>query len=169
MNGDWLDFKAIKDGANVEAVLEHLGLKEHLKAHGMERVGWCPFGSEHGKKDSFSVNVEKKNFQCFVCKARGSVIDLVAKMKNVNLRESATMIAMMSDGKASEPQKSESQKDEKRPYGKRESLVDTQRKTPSVMSFSVASRLVNEKKINSDDLLVIDMTVGMEWTKENKE
>lgn len=57
---DWLDFKAIKEGADVRAVLSHFDLLPHLEVRGDELVGWCPLGEEHGKKDSFSVNVEKR-------------------------------------------------------------------------------------------------------------
>lgn len=56
----WLDFKAIKEKADARAVLSQFGLLEHLEERGAELTGWCPFGDEHGKKDSFSMNVEKK-------------------------------------------------------------------------------------------------------------
>jgi len=59
----WLDFKAIKERADTRAVLSHFGLLEHLEERGAELTGWCPFGEEHGKKDSFSMNVEKKTFK----------------------------------------------------------------------------------------------------------
>lgn len=58
----WLDFKAIKEKADARAVLSHFGLLEHLEERDAELAGWCPFGDEHGKKYSFSVNVEKKRF-----------------------------------------------------------------------------------------------------------
>lgn len=54
----WVDFKAIKESVDVRRVLSHFGLLEHLEARGAELVGWCPLGEEHGKKDSFSMNME---------------------------------------------------------------------------------------------------------------
>ena len=80
INGAYLDFKEIKAKADVRKILDTLGILEHLEEHGAELSGWCPLGKEHGKADSFSVNVEKRNFQCFACKARGSLLDLVAKL-----------------------------------------------------------------------------------------
>ena len=94
----WLDFKAIKEKSDARAVLSQCELLEHLEERGAELSGWCPFGDEHGKKDSFSMNVEKKTFQCFACKARGSLLDFVAKFRNIDLREAAQWVASMGGG-----------------------------------------------------------------------
>ncbi len=115
-NEDWLDFKAIKEQADVRKVLAHFGLLEYLEARGAELVGWCPFGEEHGKKDSFSINVEKKNFQCFACKARGSLLDFVGKFQNGHLREAAHTVLGIMGG--SEEQANNEHKSGGRPYGK---------------------------------------------------
>lgn len=187
MSGDeWLDFKVIKNSADAHKVLSHFGLLEHLEERGAELVGWCPFGEEHGKKDSFSVNIEKKAFQCFACKARGSLLDLVAKLQNGNLREAAhTVIAIMGGGEAGE------KKSGGRPYGKsktdsaaREVVSETSgpastpmelgydagEEIPPVMSFSLASRLIIANAINPAHLLVVNMdAVGIEWKKAKKE
>jgi DNA primase len=75
-------------------------------------------GAEHGKRDSFSVNVEKKNFQCFACKARGSLLDFVAKFKGATLREAGEMIVSIMGSVPSAPitERIEKKK-EGRPYG----------------------------------------------------
>ena len=39
----------------------------------------------HGKGDSLAINVEKKTFQCFSCKKRGSIIDFVKAYRDVNI------------------------------------------------------------------------------------
>ena len=168
----WLDFKAIKESTDARKVLSHFGLLEHLEERGAELVGWCPFGEEHGKKDSFSVNVEKKAFQCFACKARGSVLDMVTKLQNGNLREAAqTVLSIMGDGEQ------EREKSGGRPYGNgkkesaaRENGAEAGADIPAVMSFSLASRLIIANKINPGHLLVVAMdAVGIEWKKAKKE
>lgn len=167
----WLDFKAIKEKADARAVLSHFGLLEHLEERGAELSGWCPFGDEHGKKDSFSINVEKKTFQCFACKARGSLLDFVAKFRNIDLREAAQWVVSLGGG---------SVRDEKsggRPYGKgkgesvaRENVAESGGDIPAVMSFSLASRLIIAKSINPAHLLVVNMdAAGIEWKKARKE
>ena len=163
----WLDFKAIKERADTRAVLSHFGLLEHLEERGAELTGWCPFGDEHGKKDSFSMNVEKKTFQCFACKARGSLLDFVAKFRNIDLREAAQWVASMGGGEIRE------KKSGGRPYGNgkkessaRENVAEASVDIPAVMSFSLASRLIIANKINPAHLLVVNMdAVGIEWKK----
>lgn len=167
----WLDFKAIKEKADARAVLSHFGLLEHLEERGAELTGWCPFGEEHGKKDSFSMNVEKKTFQCFACKARGSLLDFVAKFQNIDLREAAQWVASMGDGAI------RGEKSGGRPYGKsktesvaRENVAEASADIPAVMSFSLASRLIIANAINPAHLLVMNMdAVGIEWQKAKKE
>lgn len=174
-----LNFKEIKEQADVRKVLSHCGLLEHLEARGDELVGWCPFGEEHGKKDSFSMNVEKKNFQCFSCKARGSILDFVAKLKNGTLREAAKIVLDMMGASG---EKEEKKKSGGRPYGKnaegegrkaaiRESVVgEAGEDIPPVMSFSLASRLIIADKIKPEHLLVVVMdAVGIEWKKAKKD
>jgi hypothetical protein len=114
---DWLDFKDIKARADVRPVLEHFGILEHLEERGAELVGWCPFGKEHGKADSFAFNVEKRSFQCFACKARGSVLDFIGKHQGVGLRDAAK-IALDILGDKATPQEEKRPEAKGRPYGK---------------------------------------------------
>lgn len=171
----WLDFNAIKEKADVRAVLSHFGLLGYLEEHGAELTGWCPFGDEHGNKDSFSINVEKKIFQCFACKMRGGLLDFVAKFANFGLREAAqTVQSIMGDGEKKEEKKGG------RPYGvwKKEKAVcetvaDEREERadifPAVMPFSLASRLISGKKINPDCLLVLNLdAVGFEFIRPFK-
>ncbi len=152
----WLDFKVIKEKTDVRLVLSNCGLLEHLEERGAERVGWCPFGDEHGKKDSFSMNVEKKTFQCFACKARGNVLDFVAKFRNANLREAAQWVLSLTHGDE-EPEKGK----KGRPYGKEEATPHPPKgeDIPVVMSFSVASRLTIGEKLHPETLPVIDLSI----------
>lgn len=96
----WLDFRSIKENADVHFVLSEFALLQHLEEKGAELVGCCPFG-QHGKKDSFSFNVEKKTFQCFSCKKKGSVLDFVQQFvafrdkRPCGLREAGQLLVAM--------------------------------------------------------------------------
>lgn len=116
-NQDWLDFKSIKARVQVRPVLEHFGILEHLEERGAELVGWCPLGREHGKADSFAFNVEKRSFQCFACKARGSVLDFIAKHQDIGLRDAAK-IALGLLGEDPEAPEGKPEAAKGRPYGK---------------------------------------------------
>jgi hypothetical protein len=116
---DWIDFKEVKARVEVRPVLEHFGILEHLEERGPELVGWCPFGKEHGKADSFAFNVEKRSFQCFACKARGSVLDFIAKYQGVSLRDAARIaLDILGEGDTATPQEEERPGAKSRPYGK---------------------------------------------------
>ncbi|MCP3851283.1 MAG: DNA repair protein RadC [Gammaproteobacteria bacterium] len=92
------DFNQIKNDADIERILRHYGIRDSLKSRGDERVGRCMLGKKgHGKKDSFAFNVEKKTFQCFSCKKRGSVIDFVRFHEGLTLPESAEKIVQIMD------------------------------------------------------------------------
>jgi hypothetical protein len=176
---DSLDFKAIKEGADIRKVLSHFGVFKHLEARGSELVGWCPFGEEHGKKDSFSMNVEKQKFQCFACKEKGSILDFVMALKKCDLRDAARTVLSIMEGGEKEEQKSGG-----RPYGKSRpentpqkgvpdipgAVAEAGEDVPPVMSFSLASRLIIANKIKPEHLLVVDMdAVGIEWKKAKRE
>lgn len=113
----WLDFKEIKAKMQVKPVLEYFGILEYLEERGPELVGWCPLGKEHGKGDSFAFNTEKRSFQCFACKARGSVLDFIGKYRDVNLREAAK-IALEILGEKPEAPEGKRPEPKGRPYGK---------------------------------------------------
>jgi hypothetical protein len=115
---EWIDFKEIKARAQVRPVLDRFGILEHLEERGAELIGWCPFGREHGKADSFAFNTEKRSFQCFACKARGSVLDFVAKHQGVTLREAAKIVLdIMGEGGAARPAEERQSATKGRPYG----------------------------------------------------
>lgn len=163
----WLDFKAIKEKADVRAVLSEFGLLEHLEAHGAELVGWCPFGDEHGKKDSFSFNAEKKTFQCFACKARGSLLDFVAKFQNVDLRMAAQWVHSFFSLAHNEVKEETSGG---RPYRKDKSAENEVLEIQAVMPFALAARLIIQKKLDPTNWLVVDVgALGFERMKRNPE
>lgn len=87
MATQWVDFRAVKHAVSVQQVLAHYGIT-WLKRSGKELRGRCPIHRGEGA-DAFHVNLEKNCFQCFSCKARGNVLDLVAAMEQCNVREAA--------------------------------------------------------------------------------
>ena len=93
----WLDFAEIKHNADTIRILQGLGLLDSLDENGDELVGWCPIGTrKHGKRDSFHVYVDRKTFKCFACKNRGSLLDLVARVRELPLRQAAEhVVAIM--------------------------------------------------------------------------
>lgn len=103
-----LNFKEIKTAANVTDVLAHFELLEALTQRttkqGKELVGWCPLGTKrHGKRDSFSINPESKIFQCFACKEKGTILDFVALVAKLHIRDAAALVAQISTGTSPEP------------------------------------------------------------------
>lgn len=85
----WVDFKLIKEAVTMEMVLVQYGIADVVRK-GNEVRGACPFHNSKSKT-SFSVNLEKNTFCCFAanCKARGNVLDFVAKMEDCTVRDAA--------------------------------------------------------------------------------
>lgn len=80
----------------VRKYLAHLGCLTRLKGSGAQRRGPCPI---HAAKDarhrSFSVNLDKKVFQCFhpPCGAHGNLLDLWAAVHGLPLHQAARHLA----------------------------------------------------------------------------
>ena len=89
MPAAWIDFSALKDAARFEPVLAHYGIR--LIGSGAERSALCPFHDE--KNPSFRVHLERKIFNCFGCGEKGNILDFVAKLENVPLKEAAYILA----------------------------------------------------------------------------
>ena len=89
MTGKPIDFCAIKDQARFETVLAIYGLE--IRGYGAERMTWCPFHDD--RSPSCSINLEKKIFHCLACGEKGTILDLVAKMEQCSVSESAQLLA----------------------------------------------------------------------------
>lgn len=76
----WIDFKELRSKLNFEAVLTHYGVA--VKKNGVQHLGLCPLPGHQGSRNaqSFSANLEKGIFQCFVCRAKGNVLDFAVLM-----------------------------------------------------------------------------------------
>ena len=84
---EWVSFEDIKSRVSIEDVLDHYGVQ--LRRRRDELTGRCPFPQHEDQRASFSANTAKNVFQCFAgsCGAKGNVLDFVAKMEGVDIRE----------------------------------------------------------------------------------
>jgi len=82
-------FAELKERLNLAQVLGRYGsLEENTTTLAMR----CPFhNNDH--KPSLHWWENDKHFYCFGCKAHGDVIDFVAKMERVSIKDAATMLA----------------------------------------------------------------------------
>lgn len=98
MGSDWVDFRAVKESAAIQQVLDRYGV--HLRHVGRDELrGRCPLPTHTSQNsiDSFSVNVDLNAWCCqsSSCmnarggRAGGNVLDLVALMERCSLREAA--------------------------------------------------------------------------------
>lgn len=91
-NKNWVLFKDIKQKVTMEMVLRRYGIFDGLKLAGNNLTGCCPI---HGGSNprQFSVSLERNVFNCFGnCKGGGNVLDFVAKMEKVTVREAAVLL-----------------------------------------------------------------------------
>lgn len=80
MAKNWLNFETIRDELNFTAVLNHYGFtfpagKPQVTVH-------CPFHDDG--KPSCGVNLDKKLFNCWSCKASGNILDFVTMMEGLD-------------------------------------------------------------------------------------
>jgi DNA primase len=84
---DWVDFRLIKQAVSMPMVLDHYGIN-WLRKKDDELRGRCPIHHGQGER-SFHVNLTKNAYQCFSCKSKGNVLDLVAAMEGCSVRDAA--------------------------------------------------------------------------------
>jgi DNA primase len=91
MEGEWVDFRVIKEAVTIDMVLDRYGIV--LKKSGHELRGKCPIHLGTNNKH-FTANVSKNVFKCFFaqCGAHGNVLDLVAAMDRCSVREAAVKL-----------------------------------------------------------------------------
>jgi hypothetical protein len=87
----WLDFTHIKTQLPLSRVLDHLGLTPRLKGAGPQRRCACPIHRGDGRGRTFSVNLDRNQYQCFDtrCHSQGDVIDLWAALHRMTVRDAA--------------------------------------------------------------------------------
>jgi transposase len=87
----WLDFTHIKTQLPLSRVLDHLGLTPRLKGADPQRRCACPIHRGDGRGRTFSVNLDRNQYQCFDtrCQSQGDVIDLWAALHRMTVRDAA--------------------------------------------------------------------------------
>lgn len=85
----WVDFNLIKAAVTMEMLVVQYGITSLARA-GDELRGVCPIHEGKSKRE-FAVNLVKNTFCCFAptCKARGNVLDFVAKMERCSVKDAA--------------------------------------------------------------------------------
>jgi DNA primase len=84
--GTWIDYKKLRESLNVVQVLQHYRVQ--FKRKGTQVQAKCPLPGhpEESTSLSFSINVEKRVFQCFGCGASGNILDFIARMQGKDPR-----------------------------------------------------------------------------------
>jgi DNA primase len=83
----WVDYRQVKEQVSMQMVLDHYQISD-LKPVGDNLRGKCPIHQGEGTR-AFNVSLSKNNFQCFSCKAKGNILDLVAALEKLSVREAA--------------------------------------------------------------------------------
>ena len=89
MGKDWVDFRQVKQAVSMQMIVDRYGIE--LKRRGNELRGRCPIHKGDGDR-VFHVNTSKNVFNCFSCKARGNVLDLVAALEQCSVRDAALLL-----------------------------------------------------------------------------
>ena len=80
----WVNFQTVRENLDFTEVLAHFGFQ--TKANGQDQVKiHCPFHDD--SNPSCGVNLSKKVFQCWSCKAKGNVLDFYARMEGFDPEE----------------------------------------------------------------------------------
>jgi DNA primase len=88
MQKGFVPFAEVKRAVSLEAILERYELLPSLTRKGMNLAGPCPFCKGSSGRQ-FQVNLVKKAWYCFGCKAGGNILDFVAKKEEVSIRTAA--------------------------------------------------------------------------------
>jgi DNA primase len=82
-------YQDIKKRVTMEMVLRRYGLWDQMKLSGKNLVSTCPIHNGTNPRQ-FSVNLERNLWNCFGnCQGGGNVLDFVAKMEGITIREAA--------------------------------------------------------------------------------
>jgi DNA primase len=88
----WVDFNLIKAAVTMEMLMVQYGITGLVRKDD-ELRGVCPVHQGKSKRE-FSVNLVKNTFCCFApaCRARGNVLDFVARMERCTVRDAAVKL-----------------------------------------------------------------------------
>ncbi len=88
----YIDFKYVRENADIEAILAHYELETNNA--GDERRACCPFHED--ENPSFSINITDGKFHCHAasCGEKGNILDFVAAMEETDdLRKASEVIS----------------------------------------------------------------------------
>jgi len=92
MQSQFVGFNTLKQSVSMTQVLDRYGLLQRLKRSGDNLSGVCPVHHGHNP-GQFRVSISKNCWICFGdCGAGGSVIDFVARMEGISVREAGLRI-----------------------------------------------------------------------------
>ena len=87
-----IDFKHIRQHADIAAVMAHYGIELQKDGSRADQFkGLCPFHKD--SRPSLKVNTAKGIYNCFPCEAGGNVLDFVQAMDGGSLRDAAKTVA----------------------------------------------------------------------------
>ncbi len=88
----YVDFKAVKAAVTIEAILERYELLDDLEPKDDGYTGDCPFHEGESQRP-FHVSLSKNAWYCFGCEEGGNVLDFVARMEDVSIKQAAQLLA----------------------------------------------------------------------------
>jgi DNA primase len=89
-----LDFKDLRARASIATVLDAYGIELTKDGHRPGQFkALCPFHED--KNPSLKVSTDKNVYHCFVCEAKGNVIDFVMAKDGLELRPAALKVATL--------------------------------------------------------------------------
>jgi DNA primase len=98
----YVDFDAIKRKTSIEHVLTHYELIGSLHPKGEGKlVGPCPL-CESDHETAFQADTELDFWYCFAHEEGGSVLDLVAQLQSVSIRDAGVELSQLPDAAADE-------------------------------------------------------------------
>lgn len=92
----WVDFQFVRSQVNFAQLLEHYQISETFRpqSSGRSLRGPCPI-HKGTSADGFSIELEKNIWICHsktACSSGGNILDFVAKMEDVPLRQAALLL-----------------------------------------------------------------------------
>lgn len=77
--------RSLKEGFDVLSYLDDMGI-EYSTGGDNVSSGWvgiqCPFCSDH--KNHLGINLNHKNFSCWICNERGDVVKLIQELEGIS-------------------------------------------------------------------------------------
>lgn len=169
-NSKWVDYKTLKASINVLDVIHHFGI-ELPTQNGSQYYGTCPLPGHAGDGDNpnaFSMNTEKNAWRCLTHCGSGNVIDLYARLSNLNPKDKGVfrdcaleMQEKFLGGTETRPQRNTSEK-KKAPAKDKKPLAPNKPLTFSLNVKSDIPYLLEEKKFSEEFL----KEIGIGWVSK---